>query len=60
MIDRISIPISPGIVPSKPVIKDGDKKRRDQPPPQPQKRNKSHPDYEDKNGDGMPHIDEYI
>ena len=57
MIDRISIPTPTGIAPSKRVIKDGDKKRRDQPPPQ---RKPPHPDRDDKNSDGMPHIDEYI
>ena len=60
MIDRISIPTTPGISRSKPVIKDGDRKRRDQPLPQRKPRNNPDGDKPDRHPDGTPHIDEYI
>ncbi|MDM3870971.1 hypothetical protein QSV34_06335 [Porticoccus sp. W117] len=56
MIDRISIPTAPGIRPSKPVIKDGDRRRREPPP---QHKKPKPPPGEDNQNDGTPHIDEY-
>ncbi|UTW46350.1 hypothetical protein KFE80_05575 [bacterium SCSIO 12696] len=56
MIDRISIPTSPSIRPSKPVIKDGDSRHREPPP----KRKAPKPPSDENRGDNRPHIDEYV